>query len=126
MAVTISSAAASAACDAVVDLVDADASAGKLVILDDTTTLVTITLADPAFGAASGGQATAAGLPKEGTAVATGTADKFELKDGADTLIASGTVTATSGGGDLEISNTSIATDDVVSLQTLSWSAPTS
>jgi len=90
--VFISAAARNAAADAVVDLVDAGAAAGTLQIRSGSqpagpdsaatgTLLATVTLADPAFGAASGGVATLAGTPLTATAVADGTAAWFRILD---------------------------------------------
>lgn len=71
MAITLVNAARSAACDAVVDLCDGGVGAGKLKLKSAGDVLLcTITLADPAFGAAANGVATAAGLPKSGTGLA--------------------------------------------------------
>lgn len=128
MALTLTNAAASAACNAVVDLVDADASPGYLEIRDDTTALVTVTLDDPAFGAAANGVATASGLPLQGTAVADGTADNFKVYDGNDVEIWSGTVGGTlqATSGDLQLSSAAIATDDIVTITAFTHTAPTS
>lgn len=86
-------------------------------------TLVDIDLANPAFGAAASGTATALGVPHEGTATATGTAAKFRVLDRDDGEIFQGTVTATSGGGDMELSSTSITTNDVVRINSFTYSA---
>lgn len=128
MAITLTNVAASGACNAVVDLVDADASPGYLEIRDDTTVLVTITLDDPAFGAAANGVATAGGLPLQGTAVADGTADNFKVYDGADTEIWSGTVGGTlqATSGDLQLNSSAILTDDIVVITAFTHTAPTS
>ena len=78
MATRLPTAARNAACDAVVDLLDAGAGAGTIKIYTGSqpasandaasgTLLATITLSDPAFGAASTGVATMAGTPLSGT-----------------------------------------------------------
>lgn len=124
MAVTLSTTARNAACDAVVDLVDGGAAAGKVRIRASSTTLVDITLSDPAFGAASSGVATAAGLPKSGTAVAAGTADNFQVLDSDNNVIWSGT--AGTSGTDMILDNTSIANGQTVNLTAFTHTQPAS
>lgn len=112
--------------DLVVDAIDAgttDATGDVIVQTSADATLVTINLANPAFGAASSGTATALGVPKEGTAGATGTAAKFRVRNRDNTEIFQGTVTATGGGGDMELSSTSIATNDVVRINSFTYTA---
>lgn len=112
--------------DEVVDRIDVGTAntEGKVRIQTSAdATLVDIDLAQPAFGAASGGTATALGVPHEGTAGATGTATKFRVLDRDDAEIFQGTVTATSGGGDMELSSTSITTSDVVRINSFTYSA---
>jgi hypothetical protein len=88
----LSTAARNAACDAVVDLIDGGAGAGKFKIRASTTVLATITLADPAFGAASTGTATGASFPRsDSSADGTGTPDNYQITDSDDTVIISGT-----------------------------------
>jgi hypothetical protein len=122
MAGTLSTAARNAACDAVVDLVDGGAGAGKLKIKASSTVLVTITLSDPAFGAASTGVATAAGLPLSGTAGASGTADNAEITDSADTVIISGTLAAMG----ITLDNTSINSGQTVNITAFTHTQPAS
>jgi len=118
--------------DSLVDALDAGAGAGIVRIYQGTqpadadsahgsTLLVEIDLNDPAFGAASGGTATADVTPEPtGTAVAAGTAQWFRAldSDGVDITdnVIDGSVTATGGGGDMEINNTSIEVDQVVNI----------
>ncbi len=121
MAITKSNAAKQAATDAVVDLVDGGAGAGKLVIKDGSTTLSTHTMSDPAFGdSATSGTATASAIG-DATASATGTADNFDITDSDDTVVFSGSVTATSGGGDLELDNTSITSGQTVAISSFTY-----
>lgn len=122
MAVTLSTAARNAACDAVVDLVDGGGGAGKVRIRASSTTLVDITLANPAFGSASVGVATAASLPKSGTASATGTADNFQVLDFANTVLWSGS--AGTSGTDMILDNASIASGQTVNLTAFTHTQP--
>lgn len=122
MALTLSTKARNAACDAVVDLADEGAGAGKLKIKDSSTLLCTITLSDPAFGAASTGVATAAGTPLSGVGVAAGDADNFDVTDSDDEVMWSGTVGV--GTGDLQLDNVSIAVDQVVNVTAWTHTQP--
>ena len=93
----------SAACDAVVDLLDAGAGAATIEVrtgsqpatAGDTATgtvLCTFTLADPAFGAASSGVATMASTPRTTTGSAAGTAGWFRAKDSTGATVFDGAV----------------------------------
>ncbi|GAA2990703.1 hypothetical protein GCM10017559_08450 [Streptosporangium longisporum] len=120
MATRLPTAARNAAADAVVDLADAGAGAATIEIRTGSqpasandaasgTLLATFTLADPAFGAASTGVATLAGTPRTTTGVAAGTAGWFRLKDSTGATVLDGAVTATGGGGQLELNTTTIS-----------------
>lgn len=126
MAITLTTAARDAACNAVVDLADQGSGAGKLKIKDGASVLCTITLGDPAFGAAASGVATAAGLTLSGTASGTGTADGYDVTDSDDTVLWSGTVTVTSGGGDLELDSVSITSGQAVQITAWTYTQPAS
>ena len=124
MAITLGTTARNAACDAVVDLVDGGSGAGKVRIRASTTTLVDIALADPAFGAASAGVASAAGLPKSGTASAGGTADNFQVLDSDNNVLWSGT--AGTSGTDMILDNAVIASGQTVNLTAFTHTQPAS
>jgi len=111
--------------DAIDDAVNQGSGAGNIIVMEsDDTVLSEITLDDPAFGAASSGTITLAGVPLEDTSAdATGTAAKFQFRDSDDTEIFEGTITATGGGGDIEIDNTSIASGQIVRLTSYTYSA---
>ena len=76
---------------------------------DSGTVLATITLPSDWSNAASGGSKTLLGTWQDSSADATGTAGHFRIKQGATCHI-QGTVTATAGGGDMTLDNTSLAT----------------
>lgn len=122
MAVTLSTAARNAACNAVTALVDAGGGAGKVRIRAGSTTLVDIALSATAFGAASVGVATAAGMPKSGTAGAAGTADGFQILDNSNALLWSGS--AGTSGTDMILDNTSIANGQTVNLTAFTHTQP--
>ena len=135
----ISNAAAKAACDAIVDLLDGGSGAGTLKIYTGTppadadtaasgTLLATLTLSDPAFGAAAdanpGGRATASTITGDTSADNTGTAGYFRALDSNGVCIIQGTVTATSGGGDLELNSTSINSGVAVNVTSWTFTVP--
>jgi len=77
---------------------------------DSGTVLATVSLPTDWMAAASGGAKAKSGTWQDASADATGTAGHFRLyaSDGT-TCHAQGTITATGGGGDLTVSNTSFA-----------------
>lgn len=133
---TLSNAARSAACNAIVDLVDAPGGAGSgtgrfiltTVSGGTGTTLATIALATTAFGSASNGVATLASTPLSDTSAdSSGTAAGFAIQSdsgGTPTTVISGSV-ATSG-GDIDIDNTSITAGQTVSITSLTVTVPAS
>lgn len=131
------------ACNAVVDRLDAGAGAGLLRIYDGTqpaggpdeavgtqTLLAELTLSDPAFGAAAdaapGGQATANAISDDPSANATGTASWFRAVDSVGVAVIDGDVSATGGGGDLELNSTSISAGATVSVTSWTVTMPES
>jgi hypothetical protein len=133
----ISNAAAIAACNAIVDLLDAGAGAGKLRIYDNTSPgkpanpdvaittqvlLVEFTLGDPAFGDGAdsnpGGRATANAIA-DVAAGATGTAAWCRAVDSNGLAVIDGDVSATGGGGDCQLNSVSIV--EAVNQSVTSW-----
>ena len=90
---------------------------------DAGTALATLTLASDWMSAASAGTKTTLGT-WSATAGATGTAAHFRIyaSDGT-TIHAQGTVTATGGGGDMTLDNVSIASAQVVTVNTFTLTA---
>lgn len=85
------------------------------------TLLVEWTLASDYSANASSGTKTLSSTPIAGTATGTGTAGYYRLYDSAGTNChEQGTVTATGGGGDVTIDNTSIASGQTVNIS--GWS----
>lgn len=122
MSLTLSNAVRSAMADAGVDLLDAGSGAGKIRIYTasrpagpDTaigaqTLLAEFTLADPSFGAAANGVKTLDATPVLATTgLAAGTAAWFRALDSNNVARIDGKVTATGGGGDLEINTTTVS-----------------
>ncbi len=132
-ATRISNAAAIAACNAIVDLIDAGSGAGKLRIYDgtqpagpdvavsDQTLLAELTLSDPAFGAAAdanpGGRATADTITGDTSANATGTASWFRAVDSDGNAVIDGSVGTSD--ADLILVTTSIVAGQPV--EVTSW-----
>lgn len=121
MATRIPTGVRNACCDAAVDALDAGAAAATFEVrtgaqpasADDAATgtlLLTFTLADPAFGAAAAGVATLQGTPISATGVGDDTAGWFRAKDSDGNTVLDGAVTATGGGGELELNTTAIST----------------
>lgn len=81
------------------------------------TVLATLTLPSDWMSAASAGSKAKLGTWQDASADATGTAAHFRIHDStATTCHIQGTVTATGGGGDLQLDNTSIATGQTVTI----------
>jgi hypothetical protein len=125
MAITLSTKARNAACDAVVALANEGSGVGTIKIKDGATLLVEIPLNDPAFGAPSTGVATADNDPAlSGTAVAAGDADNYDVCDSDDEVMWSGAVSESGGGGDCILQNTDIAVDQVVTITSFVHTTP--
>lgn len=86
---------------------------------DSGTVLATLNLPSDWAGAASGGTKALSGSWADASADATGTAGHYRIyaSDGV-TCHEQGTVTATGGGGDLEVDNTSFAAGQAFSITT--------
>lgn len=91
---------------------------------DAGTVLATITLPSDWMSAASSGSKSKLGTWEDTAADATGTAAHWRLyaSDGS-TCHAQGTITATGGGGDMTLDNTSIATGQTVTVTSFTVSA---
>jgi hypothetical protein len=126
---TLANTARSAACDAIVDLVDGGAGAGRFFLQDGGDAgddLAVINLNDPAFDAASNGTAALDVSPvPSATASASGTADTWKItRSDNDTAIISGTIGT--GSEDLDIDNTSVTSGQTVNITSLSVTVPAS
>lgn len=137
----IGNAAAVAACDAIVDLVDAGLSNGYIEIRTGAaptnvdaaatgTLLATLPMQDPAFGAAAdanpGGRATANAITDDSSADATGTAGYFRIFDSNGNARIQGDVTVTAGGGDMEMNSVAIQAGAAVAISSLTVTVPES
>lgn len=94
---------------------------------DTGTTLVTMTLPSDWMNAASGGTKTILGTWQDTSADNTGTAGYFRIYPSTPTTTnatVQGTVTATGGGGDMTLDNTSITATQQVTVTTFTLTAP--
>lgn len=123
MALTHATALRNTLADAVDTAANAGTGAAQVVIMTSgDVEVATLTMSDPAFGAASSGSITA-GTISDDTNATGGTAALFKIQDSAGTEVYRGTVTATGGGGDLELSSTNISAGDTVSIGSLVYTA---
>src|SRR5215204_3030852 len=124
MAVTHPTAVRNSIADAVVDQLDEGTPPGKLIMqTSGGTTVATLTFPNPAFGAASGGTATAGAIVSDSSA-AGGTIAKAELRNAAGTAKVLCSVTATGGGGDITLSSVVVGAGQTVAVSSLTYSAP--
>lgn len=91
---------------------------------DAGTVLATLSLPSDWLAAASGGSKSKSGTWEDASADATGTAAHFRIyaNDGT-TVHMQGTITATGGGGDMTLDNTSIASGQQVTITSFTLSA---
>lgn len=86
---------------------------------DSGTVLATLNLPTDWMAAASSGSKALSGTWQDLTADATGTAGHFRIYDSGGTVCGiQGTITATAGGGDMTLDNTSIASGQQVTVTT--------
>lgn len=122
MGLTLSTAARNAAANAVGDLLDGGSGAGKVRMYTATrpagpdtaigaqTLLAEFPCSDPAWAAASTGTKALDVTPiPAATGLAAGTAAWFRMLDSANVAVIDGSVTATGGGGDLELNTTTVS-----------------
>lgn len=136
MGIRLSTAARNAAADAVVDLIDGGAGAGTVKIYTGAqpatgndegsgTLLATVSFADPAFSAASTGVASATD-PASVSIVATGTAASFVVEDSTGANVFNGTVTATGGGGDMQLGTVALSSGANLDITSFTYTHPAS
>ena len=126
MAITHPTTVRNALANSIDDQVNQGSTYGKLKILTSgDTVLATVTLQDPAFGAANTGVITLAGVPLSDTSAdATGTAAKFTVTDSDDTIIFTGSAGLTGASPDLVLDNTSFVAGQTFTITALTYTAP--
>lgn len=129
MVVVLTSNARNAACDGIVDLVDAGAGAGTLEFKSAASTVAgtnevaTCTFSDPAFGNAAAGVATASAITDDTNATG-GTANDATFFDSNNVAVLQCDVAAS--GSDINLSSISIGAGDTVSITSLTVTVPAS
>lgn len=109
--------------DFVVDQIDEGSPPGSLVFqTSGDAEVATCPFGNPAFGAASSGTATANALTADSSATG-GTIAKARFKNAAGTDKVICSVTATGGGGDIEMNSVVVSAGQQVSVTSLTYSA---
>jgi hypothetical protein len=124
MAITLTTTARNAACDAVVDLIDTgtgDANGDIVIMTSSDVEVATLAFANPAFGDAATGVATANTIAADTTATG-GTAALFKFQNRDNNEVLRGSV-ATSG-SDLNLSSLSIGAGDTISISSFTVTMP--
>lgn len=133
MAMRLSTAARNAACNAIVDLLDAGAGAATIGIrtgsqptnvgdADTGTLLGTLTFSDPAFGNATTGVATASAITSDTNADASGTAAHARFKDSDSNIIFD--CTCGLGTGDINFDNNVIVAGGTIAITSMTVTQP--
>ena len=126
MAITLSTAARNAAANAIVDLVDGgttDANGDLVIMTSGEVEVATLAFANPAFGAASSGVATANAITADSSATG-GTAAIFVVQDRDNTEIWRGSVGTPGSGADLELQSVVIGAGDSVTVTAFTMTMP--
>ena len=117
---------------ALADLIDAGSGPGKLIIYDGarpatggsgTTKLAELELSSPPEASISGGVLTFDDIADDESADATGTATWFRIVDSDGNPIIDGSVTATGGGGDLQLNSVALVAGGTVEITSFEISA---
>lgn len=121
MALTHATAVRNTLADAINTAANAGAGAAQLVIMTSADVEVaTLTMSDPAFGAATSGSITANAIADDTNATG-GTAALFKVTDSAGAEVYRGTVGTS--GADLNLSSVTIGAGDTVSVTSLVYTA---
>lgn len=88
-----------------------------------TTILARLVMSNPAFGAASGGQATANAISPENNAPATGVAAAYRTRDRDANEVFRGTVGVTGSGADMQLSSVNISAGDLIQINSFVYIA---
>lgn len=135
MALRLANNVRSAACDAIVNLIDAGAGAGTIQIRTGAqptnvadaasgTLLGTLTFSDPAFGAASNGVATASAITSDTTADASGEVGYARILDSNGTIVAD--CTCAQGSGDINFNEGTVVAGGTLAISSMTVTVPIS
>ena len=123
MAVTHPTAVRTGVANFVVDQLDEGTPPGQLIFQTaGGAEVATLDFANPAFGAAAAGVATAGAISSDTNATG-GTITKAELRNAAGTAKILCSVTASGGGGDIELSAVIVTAGQTVSMSALTYTA---
>lgn len=123
MAVTHTTATRNALADLIDDRVNAGAGPGTLVFQTaGDVEVATLTFSDPAFGAAASGVITAGAITTDLSATG-GTITKARFFDSNLVEVLACSVTATGGGGDIELNSVVVSAGQSVSVTSLTYAA---
>jgi len=126
MATTHTTAIRNGLADYAVDSIDTgtgDATGDLVFMTAGDVTVATLAFSNPAYGDASVGVATAATISSDPSAVG-GTVALYKVQNRDNTEVFRGSVTATGGGGDIELSSVAVGATDTVSVSSLTYTAP--
>ena len=121
MAVTHSTSARTSLATAILDDIDVG-TAGNLVFQTSGSAEVATLALQTVSGTVSGAVLTFA-TPDDDTTATGGTVSKFVIQTSAAADVVLGNVTATGGGGDIELSSLSVGVGDTVSMSSLTYTA---
>lgn len=127
MALTHTTAIRNGLADYVVDAIDGgagDANGDIVIMTSGLSEIVTLSFSNPAFFAAAAGVATAEAIA-DGISGPGGTAAIFKVQNLANVEIFRGMVSATGGGGDMQLSSTSIGAGDTVTITSFTYTSST-
>lgn len=118
----LETAARNAACNSVVDLVDAGSANGALIFRTAASAEVAaLEFSDPAFGNAATGVATASAISPD-TSATGGTTDRATFEDSDENVVLTASVGTS--GEDINLSSTTIGPGDTVSMSSLTVTMP--
>lgn len=121
---TLETSARNAACNAIVDLIDAGAGAGTLVFqTSGDVEVATLTFSDPAFGNAVSGVATASAITSD-TSATGGTIAQASFFDSSANKVLE--CTCGTSGAEINLSSLTIGAGDTVSVSSLTVTVPAS
>lgn len=123
MAVILTTLARNAMCNALVDLIDVSGPGNIKFETSGDVEVATLPFANPAFGNAATGVATANAITSDTTATG-GTVAQASIYDGAAAKILEAVVLTS--GGDINLSSLSIGANDTISMSALTVTVPAS